>query len=72
MPQFEFDPAETNAPVQLIRGRDAADAARRVLAVPVDTIAITAPDEEGWQTVTEDEAVAGRLRLHQRMRFRRD
>lgn len=74
MPQYELE-AVGRPPVSgLHRGRTPEEAIRRAAgldaAVPVQVA--TVEDVQAWQEVTIDGTPAGRIRLHQRMRFRRD
>lgn len=74
MPQFELDAVGVGAVSGLVRGRTAEDAIRRAAGVPDHEPVEVAEAEEadGWQSVRIGGAEAGRLRAHQRMRFRRD
>ncbi|MFN3597629.1 MAG: hypothetical protein ACK41D_10205 [Rubricoccaceae bacterium] len=74
MPQFELDAVGPAATSGLTRGRDAADAVRRAAALPPDAdVSVDAhADAHGWQCVRIAGVEAGRIRLHGRMRFRRD
>ncbi len=72
MPQFELDgvgPARTSG---LRRARDAEDAVRRAVGVGVAAVVEAEEDVQGWRTVQIGGEPAGRVRVHQRMRFRRD
>ncbi|MEM8600718.1 MAG: hypothetical protein AAGF99_12425 [Bacteroidota bacterium] len=71
MPQYEVEP--NGEAIVRTRGRDARDAAGRVLALSEDaTVEVGAPDLQGWCAVHLDGAEVARLRPSQRMRFRRD
>lgn len=75
VPQFEYAPAG-HEPHHL-RGRTAEDAVRRAVGVPADrTVTLTPSADraglEGWLDVEIDGVPAGRVRPHNRMRFRRD
>jgi hypothetical protein len=74
MPQFELERVGPRAINGLYRGLDAIDALRRALEIDAETpVAVgESSGAAGWQEVTLDGAPAGRVRLHQRMRFRRD
>lgn len=74
MPQFELDGVGPARFTGLTRARDAEDAARRAGAAPVgEPVDVAAPEgPDGWQAVRVGGSDAGRLRAHQRMRFRRD
>lgn len=74
MPQFEFESVVPAAESGLHRGRSPEDAVRRAARAD-DTADVQVADDEdlhGWREVRIDGIPAGRLRLHQRMRFRRD
>lgn len=68
MPQYEVEIAG-KAPAR-VRGRDPEDAVRR--AGLADAAVEPEPDLQGWRDVTASGSVVGRVREHQRMRFRRD
>lgn len=74
MPQYELDNAGPVRFSGLARGRTPEDAVRRSGGVPGDApVEIEEPEgPEGWQPVRVGGEPAGRLRAHQRMRFRRD
>jgi hypothetical protein len=74
MPQYELDGVGPARFSGLRRGRTPEEAARLAGEIS-DAAALVIEgegDREGWRAVTADGAPAGRLRLHQRMRFRRD
>ena len=68
MPQYEYESASGES--QILRARDAADAARRA-GVPDPEVAPEA-DVQGWRDVSASGEPVGRVRDHNRMRFRRD
>jgi hypothetical protein len=74
MPQYELDAVGPARFSGLARGRSAEDAVRRSGGVPeAAEVALGEPDgPEAWQEVQVDGEPAGRVRAHQRMRFRRD
>ena len=74
MPQYELDAVGLSHFSGLQRGRTPEEAVRQAGEVPDASALVVAPepDREGWQAVTVDGDAAGRVRLHQRMRFRRD
>ncbi len=74
MPQYELDGVGSASVTALMRGRSPEDAVRRAAGVPDETeVEIAEPEgAEAWQAVWIGGAEAGRLRTHQRMRFRRD
>jgi hypothetical protein len=74
MPQFELDGVGARRLSGLYRGIDIVDAVRRALDAQAEAaIDVAAPDGvAAWQDVTINGVPAGRARLHQRMRFRRD
>lgn len=74
MPQFELEEVGEGRVSGLRRGRTAEDAVRRAIGPHQDAVVGVAADEDlqGWQEVTLDGRPSGRIRLHQRMRFRRD
>jgi hypothetical protein len=74
MPQFELDSVGQAELSGLYRGLDVTDAVRRALDLGPDVeVEIAEPaGVAAWQDVTVDGVPAGRVRLHQRMRFRRD
>ena len=77
MPQFEIEtaaaPGPSAGPPALTRGRTPEEAFRQAAGVP-DTAALELDpaDREGWHVARVDGVEAGRVRPHQRMRFRRD
>ena len=74
MPQFELDNVGPTDFFGLVRGRTAEEAVRRGASISAEaTLTVTSEaDLQGWQDVVMDGEVSGRVRLHQRMRFRRD
>jgi hypothetical protein len=74
MPQYELDNVGADGYSGRTRGRTPEEAVRRSLDLSVETDVTVADDADvkGWQTVRIDGEEAGRIRLHQRMQFRRD
>jgi hypothetical protein len=74
MPQFELDHVGRDGLSGLFRGRGPEEAVRRATGITEDApIRVEdEPDLQGWREVYIDGQPAGRVRLHQRMRFRRD
>ena len=74
MPQYELDAVGPAAVSGLHRGRTPEEAVARAAALPEGTPLTLdpEPDDHGWQAVRLGGAPSGRVRLHQRMRFRRD
>jgi hypothetical protein len=74
MPQYELEGVGPSRFSGLQRGRTPEEAARLAGGVPDASALVVSPevDRDGWQAVTVDDVPSGRLRLHQRMRFRRD
>jgi hypothetical protein len=74
MPQYELDAAGPARSSGRQRGRTPEEAVRLAGEVPDASTLVVAPeaDGEGWQAVTVDGVPSGRVRPHQRMRFRRD
>lgn len=74
MPQYELEGVGPARFTGLERGRTAEDAARRAGTIPDDQpVEVGEPEgPQSWQAVAVGGVPAGRLRLHQRMRFRRD
>jgi hypothetical protein len=74
MPQYELEGIGPTRFTGLQRGRAPEEAARLAGNIPEASALVVAPetDREGWQAVSVDGRPSGRLRLHQRMRFRRD
>ncbi len=74
MPQYELDAVGPARFTGLQRGRTPEEAVRRAGGVPDDQSLLIEPeaDVQGWQAVLVDGAPSGRVRPHQRMRFRRD
>jgi hypothetical protein len=73
MPQFELDLSQPPL-TGLFRGRTVEEAVQRAANLPPETPLAVAPEEDvhGWRDVQIGNAPAGRVRAHQRMRFRRD
>jgi hypothetical protein len=74
MPQYELDDVGPDGFSGRTRGRTPDEAVRRALALPADADVTLdeKADLKGWQAVRIDGVPAGRVRLHQRMQFRRD
>ena len=74
MPQFELDNVGPQKINGLVRARSADDATRRALNLDDNTgFSVTEKEDlQGWQDVVIDGKASGRIRLHQRMKFRRD
>lgn len=74
MPQYELDAVGPDERSGLVRGRTPEEAVREATGLPDDAdIAVSGEeDDHGWAIVYVDEEPSGRLRVHQRMRFRRD
>jgi hypothetical protein len=74
MPQYELDAVGPARYSGLQRGRTPEEAVRTAGAVPDTSTLVIGAEEgpEGWCPVTVDGTPAGRVRPHQRMRFRRD
>jgi hypothetical protein len=74
MPQYELEGVGLGRFSGLARARTPEDAVRRTAGVPGGGAVEVGPPEgpEAWQPVRVDGSEAGRLRAHQRMRFRRD
>jgi len=74
MPQYELDNVGSDDFCGRMRGRTPDEAVRRALDLGAEA-AVAVADEadlKGWHLVRIDGAEAGRVRLHQRMQFRRD
>lgn len=74
MPQYELDAVGPDERSGLVRGRTPEEAVLEATGLP-DADAVVVSDEEdvhGWAVVYVDEEPSGRIRLHQRMQFRRD
>lgn len=74
MPQYELDHVGPDDFVGRARGRTPEEAVRQATGLP-ESAAIAVSDEEdlhGWAAVFLDDEPSGRIRLHQRMQFRRD
>ena len=78
MPQFELEDIKSGKGIERVRALTAEDAARQWLGTPDDAVVeFVRPNAamealEGWTTIVVAGAVQGRIRPHQRMRFRRD
>ena len=78
MPQFELEDIASRRGIERVRAISAEAAVRQWLSLPDDSDvelgkAPTSMDElEGWFTIRVGGVVRGRVRPHQRMRFRRD
>lgn len=74
MPQFELENVGPGKFSGLVRGRTAEEAAQCGAKLS-DGAALRVSSESdvlGWQEVVLNGVTSGRVRLHQRMRFRRD
>lgn len=74
MPQYELDAVGAEEYSGRVRGRTPDEAVRRAISLPDDAAVVLADDEDlhGWREVRIDSTPSGRVRLHQRMQFRRD
>ncbi len=74
MPQYELDAVGRHEVSARTRGRTPEEAVRRAAGLPDDAdLAVDAEaDLHGWHVVRLEGKAAGRVRLHQRMQFRRD
>jgi hypothetical protein len=78
MPQFELRKSESGGDVERLRARSPEEAVRRWLDIPADEAVtfekVPTPLEalEGWSIIRVAGRARGRIRPHQRMRFRRD
>ena len=74
MPQFELESVGPGRFSGRARGRTPEEAVRRAAELPAEVIVTVEEDENvhGWRTVRLDGEASGRVRLHQRMQFRRD
>ena len=74
MPQFELEQVGPDGFSGLARGRTPEEAVRRGIRLREECIVTidSEADVQGWQSVQVDGAPSGRVRPHQRMRFRRD
>lgn len=73
MPQFELDAVGPECFSGRVRGRTPEEAVRRVAGLDeAIEIALGGEDLQGWRAVEIDGGASGRIRLHQRMQFRRD
>ena len=73
MPQFELEQVGPDGFSGLVRGRTPEEAIRRATRLSGErtvTIGLEV-DVQGWQPVQVDGVLSGRVRPHQRMRFRR-
>ena len=68
MPQFEVETATGKS--QVLRARNVEDAAHR--AGWTDATISPEADVQGWRDVVASGEAVGRVREHNRMRFRRD
>lgn len=74
MPQYEFDAVGPIGFSGRARGRTPVEAVRHAAELGED-VAVSVADEadlHGWCAVAVDGEASGRVRLHQRMQFRRD
>ncbi|MEM1043355.1 MAG: hypothetical protein AAGI91_12085 [Bacteroidota bacterium] len=74
MPQYELDAVGPGRTSGRTRGRTPEETVRRAADVPAEAeVCVEAEaDLQGWRAVYVDGAPSGRVRLHQRMQFRRD
>ncbi|NNF57171.1 MAG: hypothetical protein HKN04_02925 [Rhodothermaceae bacterium] len=74
MPQFELEQVGPDGFSGLVRARTPEEAIRHAatLAEKCTVTLVPEADVQGWQGVQVDGAPSGRVRPHQRMRFRRD
>jgi len=78
MPQFELQQSTSNDNIDRIRARDPESAIREWLGLADDEEVTLEKGQsameqlEGWQVIRVGGVVKGRVRPHQRMRFRRD
>ena len=74
MPQYELDHVGPAGYEGRVRGRTPEEAVRRATGLADEAAVIVSDDADlhGWQEVHIDGEPAGRVRLHQRMQFRRD
>ncbi|HUF09711.1 MAG TPA: hypothetical protein VMO47_10340 [Rhodothermales bacterium] len=78
MPQFELEDVKSAKGIERIRALTAEEAARQWLGTSDDAVVeFGKPNAamealEGWRTILVAGVVRGRIRPHQRMRFRRD
>ncbi|MEM1057264.1 MAG: hypothetical protein AAGI52_17230 [Bacteroidota bacterium] len=72
MPQYEVETPDGD--LQRLRAKTPEDAARRAVLVDTSDQVALAPeaDVQGWRTITLEGQEVGRVRVHNRMRFRRD
>lgn len=74
MPQFELEEVGPAGFSGRVRGRTPEEAVRQAAELP-EAARVEVEEEtdlHGWAAVRVDGQPAGRVRLHQRMRFRRD
>ena len=72
MPQFELDNVGSSEFSGLVRGRTAEEAVRRGANTAEEVAVAPEADVQGWRDVKLDGEASGKVRLHQRMQFRRD
>jgi hypothetical protein len=72
MPQFELDAVGEARASGLVRARTPEEAVRQAVGEGPPVEVAPEADLQGWQAVTVGGEASGRVRLHQRMRFRRD
>ena len=73
MPQFELDTVGPDRFCGRTRGRTPEDAVQRAAGLDAAaTVSLGSEDLQGWRDVEIDGQPSGRVRLHQRMQFRRD
>ena len=78
LPQFDLRDPKADSADKLIRARSGEEAVRLWLDLPHDIdVTLRTPEApmealEGWKAVFVDDVYRGRIRPHQRMRFRRD
>ncbi len=78
MPQFEIEDIANLKGIDRVRALSTEHAVRQWLNLPDDVpVELGRPDSameqlEGWQTIRVEGVEKGRVRPHQRMRFRRD
>jgi hypothetical protein len=78
MPQFEIKDSSSTEEIKRIRARTAEEAVRAWYQLSPDTMVSLEREEdqmdelEGWRIIRVHGHMKGRIRAHQRMRFRRD